>query len=68
MKVQVLPHPCNVCYYKSVDKSNLERHIQTQHEGLKFPGSKSNNNMVRFNFQHEGIKYTCNHCEYNAGD
>ena len=54
-------------------QSNLQRHIQSQHEGIKYPCDQCDyqatekNGLQKHNkSKHEGINYICDKCNYQA--
>ena len=65
--------PCNRCEKQYTRRDNLERHIQSAHEGIKFPcndcGYKATTRADLFRHiqsVHEGIKFPCDLCDYKA--
>ena len=64
---------CNQCDKHFTKYSNLTRHIQSVHEGVKYACNQCNQQFstqgsVRTHIQsiHEGVKYSCNQCDYQA--
>ena len=54
-------------------KTNLKRHKQSVHEGVKYPCNKCEYQATtkgalqrHQKSEHEGVKYSCNQCEYQA--
>ena len=50
---------CNNCGKQFMGQENLRRHILTKHDNLQ----KTNH----IQSSHEGVKYACNKCDYQAG-
>ena len=53
--------------------SNLQTHIQSKHEGIKYPcnqcdyqATQQSNLQTHIQCIHEGVKYPCNQCDYQA--
>ena len=68
-------HQCSQCEYKAKQKSNLQRHIKSIHEGksvfcqlcskqLQF--STKGSLLTHINSVHKGHKLSCPQCEYKA--
>ena len=61
------------CDYQATYQSNLLIHIQSKHEGIKYPCNQCDYQATRqsslqrhIESRHEGIKYPCNQCDYLA--
>ena len=72
-------YPCNKlvasshCDYHATSKSSRGKHIQSVHEGIKYPCPQCDyqaplKGALRRHIQstHEGIKYPCPFCDYQA--
>ena len=64
---------CNQCNYKSKAKKDLQTHIQSKHEGIKYPchhcdyeASRQDTLQTHIESQHEGIRYPCDQCGFQA--
>ena len=63
-------HQCNQCDYKATLKGDLLKHIQSKHEGVKFPcdqcdfKAKGKGQLLRhIKSKHEGVKFPCDQCD-----
>ena len=61
------------CDYQPTQRRNLQVHIQSKHERVRYPCSKCDYQATtqgslqkHIQSQHEGIKYPCNQCDYQA--
>jgi len=66
-------HSCDECGYKAMWPSDLNRHIESIHEGAKYPCEHCNftatfksNLQQHIKYVHEGFKHLCNQCTYKA--
>ena len=66
-------YKCQQCDYQEDHKSNLNRHVQTKHEGITFPcqqcdykATNQSNLQRHFETKHEDTKYPCQQCDYQA--
>jgi len=64
---------CDQCDSKFAHQGSLIRHIQSKHEGVKYPcnqcdyqASQQGTLIRHIQSKHEGVKYPCNQCEYQA--
>ena len=64
---------CSQCEYKTRNKSHLQNHIKSVHEGQKFPCtqcrsifSQKAGLQTHIKSVHEGQKFTCHQCEFKA--
>ena len=62
---------CDQCGYQATQKSSLKIHIQSIHEGVKYPcneydyqSTRPGNLKNHIQAKHEGIKYACDQCDY----
>ena len=68
-------HKCNCCSYKSIFKTQLEKHIRREHNSRyicslcskKYINFKSFNNHQKNGCGFE-IRYECNYCSYSTND
>ena len=70
---QLLNQQILTCDYQATTQSYLKQHIQSKHEGVKYPCNHcdykftSQGSLTRhIQSVHEGIKYSCNQCDYQA--
>jgi len=73
-------HACPHCDYQATQKGTLKRHIQSVHDGIKYPClhcdyQATQEGSLKRHIQnvhdgiksvHDGIKYPCLHCDYQA--
>ena len=64
---------CSQCDYQTKDKSYLQQHIKTIHEGFKYPCDQCDYKTAyrhhlfsHIKSKHEGVKYQCDQCDYKA--
>jgi len=64
-------HACPHCSYRTTIRSHLTRHIQSVHDGIKFPcphcdykATAKDSLKEHIKSVHDGIKYPCPHCSY----
>ena len=67
--------PCDQCDYIATQKSNLLRHKESKHEGVKFPcdqcdykATEKGSLLKHIKSIHEGVKIHCEQCDYKATD
>lgn len=65
--------PCDQCDYQATRIDNLNQHIKSQHEGIKYAcnqctyhASRPSNLRNHARKMHEGFKYYCDQCDYKA--
>ena len=61
------------CDYQATHQSNLTKHIQSKHEGVKYAcdqcdyrGTQQGSLTVHIRSKHGGVKYACNQCGYHG--
>ena len=66
-------YPCDHCDYKSLQSGNLQQHIKSIHEGVKFPCDQCNYKAAHsstlkqhIKSKHDGVRYPCDHCNYES--
>ena len=66
-------YPCDQCDYQTTLPANLQKHIQSIHEGVKHPcnqcdyrATQAGHLRTHIRSKHEGIRYPCNQCDYEA--
>ena len=64
---------CDKCNAQFANQYNLQRHIKSIHEGLKFScdqcdyqASHQSNLTTHIKSVHEGVRFLCNQCDYQA--
>ena len=64
---------CNQCQSQFTFKATLKTHIQSIHEGQRYPCNHcdyqaitSGNLKAHIQSKHEGVKHDCNQCNYQA--
>ena len=64
---------CELCDKEYTSKGNLKTHVQSIHEGRKFPcqqcdlqASTADTLKTHFQSKHEGKKFPCQQCDYQA--
>ena len=71
--VKSMQFPCDNCDYKATQRSNLLRHVQAKHDGVKFPcdncdykATQSSNLLRHIKSKHETVKVHCERSDYKA--
>ena len=66
-------YECEVCQKKYSDKTSLDRHKQSVHEGVTYAcdqcdyqAARQYNLTLHIQSKHEGVKYACDKCDYQA--
>ena len=64
---------CQQCDYEATRLDNLQTHIKSKHEGIRYPcqqcdykATLASNLQKHIKSKHEGIKYPCQQCDYQA--
>ena len=66
-----LNYLCDLCEYKTRDKSNLKKHRDSKHEGFKYSCNQCKYHAKQWisikkhkESKHGGVIHSCNQCEY----
>ena len=67
-------YPCSECHYKAKSATSLKDHLHHVHYKLKeftcehcpFKTTYRDNMKTHIQGQHEGVKYSCNQCDYKC--
>ena len=69
-KHEGVKYGCDQCDYQATQRSDLNRHIQTVHEGAcvqcDYQATRQGNLAVHIQSKHEGVRYACDQCDYQA--
>jgi len=67
------PFKCLQCDFQAANKGHFRYHLQSKHEGIKYPCQQcdylartSTYLQHHMKSKHEGIKYPCQQCDYQA--
>ena len=73
LKYESKTYPCLQCKYKASQISNLKRHQESIHKGIKYSCKKCKYQATQQihltrhqNSVHEGVKYFCDQCEFQG--
>jgi len=65
---------CDKCIYITTTKTDLKKHIQGKHEGIKYPCPHcdyktgwNSDLKAHMKNKHEGIKFSCDKCDFVTG-
>ena len=71
--IKYLLYPCNQCDSQFIQQNHLQTHIQSKHEGVKYPCNQCDYQATQqgtlqrhIQSKHKGIKYPCDQCDYQA--
>ena len=68
-------YACDQCPYLTSNSTNLKRHRESAHQGVRYPCEQCEYNATRLSSlkrhiknKHEGVRYPCDKCDYTSSD